>query len=54
MTDTKAPRSADEYRKLAADCREQSERAPNQFHKENWLKIAGKWEHLAEIAEKHA
>ena len=31
--------AADQYRKMAADCREQSERAPNSHHKENWLKL---------------
>jgi hypothetical protein len=43
--------AADQYRKMAADCREQSERAPNSHHKENWLKIAGQWQNLAETAE---
>jgi hypothetical protein len=55
MTDTitATVRSADEYRKQAADCREQSGRAPNQQHKENWLKIAAQWQNLAEMAETH-
>ena len=55
MTDTitATVRSADEYRKQAADCREQSGRAPNPHHKENWLKIAGQWQNLAEMAETH-
>ena len=53
MTDTitATVRTADEYRRQAADCREQSERAPNPCHKENWLKIAGQWQHMAEMAD---
>ena len=53
MTDIMADNllTANQYRKQAADCREQSERAPNPRHKENWLKIAGKWQHMAEMAE---
>jgi hypothetical protein len=44
-------RSADDYRTQAADCREQSERALNSHHKETWLKIAVRWQNLAEMAE---
>ena len=43
--------TASQYRKQAADCREQSERALNFHHKENWLKIALRWQNLAEMAE---
>jgi hypothetical protein len=46
-------RSADEYRTQAADCREQSERAPDPYHKQNWLNIAAQWQNLAEMAETH-
>jgi hypothetical protein len=55
MTDTitATVRSADEYRIQAEDCREQSERAPNPHHKQNWLKIAVQWQNLAEMAEAH-
>jgi hypothetical protein len=42
-----------DYRLQAADCREQSERASNAHHKENWLKIAQQWQSLAETAEKY-
>ena len=45
---------ADEYRKKAADCREQSERAPNDSHVQNWLRIARQWDDLAEVADKHS
>ena len=53
MTDTTAQstRSAQDYRLEAADCREQSERAPNPHHKQNWLNIAEQWQSLAEMAE---
>ena len=53
MTDIVADNllTANQYRKQAADCREQSERALNSHHKENWLKIAGQWQHMAEMAE---
>ena len=53
MTDNinTAVRSADDYRTQAADCREQSERALNSHHKETWLKIAVRWQNLAEMAE---
>src|SRR5262249_24903307 len=37
----------------AAECRELSERAAKACHRENWLKIAGEWEHLAEIAKRY-
>ena len=50
-TITESLRTVDEYRRQAADCREQSERAPNPHHKENWLKIAGQWQNLAEMAK---
>jgi hypothetical protein len=55
MTDTitATVRSAVEYRTQAADCREQSERAPNPHHKQNWLNIAAQWQNLAEMAETH-
>jgi hypothetical protein len=51
MTDTitATVRSADEYRTQAADCREQSKRASNPHHKQNWLKIAVQWQNLAEM-----
>src|SRR6476619_2806778 len=51
---TQTLRMADEYRKMAADCREQSERAPNQSHMQNWLRIASQWDDLAEVADKHS
>ena len=53
MTDIMADNllTAHQCRKQAADCREQSERARNSQHKENWLKIAVRWQNLAEMAE---
>ena len=53
MTDITADNllTASQCRRQAADCHEQSERAPNPHHKENWLKIAGQWQNLAEMAE---
>ena len=53
MTDTttQSTRSAHAYRLQADDCREQSERASNPHHKQNWLKIAEQWQSLAEMAE---
>jgi hypothetical protein len=54
MTETEVRGAAENYRKQASDCREQSERAPNGAHKENWLHIARRWERLAEVAERYA
>ena len=53
MTDITADNllTANQYRKQAADCREQSERALNSHHKESWLRIAVRWQNLAEMAE---
>ena len=51
---TQTLKVADEYRKKAADCREQSERAPNHSHMQNWLRIASQWDDLAEVADKHS
>ena len=53
MTETTTLKAADEYCTRAAECRELSERAAKRCHRENWLKIAGEWEHLAEIAKRH-
>jgi len=51
---TQTLRVADQYRKKAADCRKQSERAPNHSHMQNWLQIASQWDDLAEVADKHS
>ena len=53
MTDIMADNllTANQCRKQAADCREQSERALNSHHKESWLRIAVRWQNLAEMAE---
>jgi hypothetical protein len=53
MTEANARKIANDYHKQAADCRKLSERASDQSHRENWLKIAGQWEHLAEIADRN-
>jgi hypothetical protein len=54
MTETNAPRTADEYLKRAADCRQLSERAPNQAYRESWLDVATNWERLAGVAQRHS
>jgi hypothetical protein len=54
LTETNTRKVADEYRKKAANCRELSERTPNQAYKEDWQQIAEQWEHLAEIADRNA
>ena len=54
MTETITVNAADEYRQRAVECRELSERAPNQAYKEGWQRIADQWKHLAEIADRNA
>ena len=42
---------ADEFRKNADECRQQSAKAINHLDKERWLKIAEHWLQIAQEAE---
>jgi hypothetical protein len=41
-------RKADHYLKQAEECRDQAARALREEDRESWLKLAGKWQRMAE------
>jgi gluconate kinase len=46
-------RKADHYLKQAEECRDQAARALRDEDRESWLKLAAKWQRMAEGGEKH-
>jgi hypothetical protein len=48
---TNAQQRADQYRREAAQCREQAERSKREEDKASWLKLAAQWQRMAEEAD---
>ena len=46
-------RKAEHYREQADECREQAARALRAEDRESWLRLAAKWQKLADGGEKH-
>jgi gluconate kinase len=47
-------RKADHYRQQAEECREQAARALRDEDRESWLKLAAKWQRMADEAHRPA